>query len=114
MLSKQAGDSTTPGARLRSIREQCEGVQLKTNPAQPRQLVISGPPEALKKANVLIDSMCAKMLERCADVFFLLVIIFSSLLLIYFLNFFIVGGICQSKVSRPVNRPWWRHAKEVS
>ncbi|VDK23124.1 unnamed protein product [Taenia asiatica] len=67
MLSKQAGDSTTPGARLRSIREQCEGVQLKTNPAQPRQLIISGPPEALEKANALIDSMCAKMLERCAD-----------------------------------------------
>ncbi|KAL5107661.1 Vigilin [Taenia crassiceps] len=67
MFSKQAGDSTTPGARLRSIREQCEGVQLKTNPAQPRQLIVSGPPEALEKANVLIESMCAKMLERCAD-----------------------------------------------
>ncbi|VDM33646.1 unnamed protein product [Hydatigera taeniaeformis] len=67
MLSKQPGNSTTPAARLRSIREQCDGVQLKTNPAQPRQLIISGPPEALKKANILIESMCAKMLERCSD-----------------------------------------------
>ncbi|CDS37530.1 high density lipoprotein receptor hdl [Echinococcus multilocularis] len=67
MLSKQPGDSTTPGARLRSIREQCEGVQLKTDPAHPRQLTISGPPEALEKAKALIDSMCAKMLERCTE-----------------------------------------------
>ena len=68
MLSKQVGNSTTPGARLRSIREQCEGVQLKTNPTQPHQLTISGPPEALEKAKLLIDSMCAKMLEMCSDV----------------------------------------------
>lgn len=70
MLSKQAGSSVTPGARLRSIREQCEGVHLKTDPAHPRQLTISGPPEALDKAKALIDSICAKMLERCADVVF--------------------------------------------
>ncbi|VDD84192.1 unnamed protein product [Mesocestoides corti] len=67
MFTKQAGDAATRGARLRSIREQCEGVQLKSSPDQPRQLTISGPPEALKKAKALIDSMCAKMLERCAD-----------------------------------------------
>ncbi|VDL95499.1 unnamed protein product, partial [Schistocephalus solidus] len=65
LLSKFAD---SPAARLRSIREQCEGVQLKTSRAQPRQLVISGPPEALAKAKSLIDSMCAKMMERCADV----------------------------------------------
>ncbi|KAM7542660.1 hypothetical protein Aperf_G00000013839 [Anoplocephala perfoliata] len=67
MLSKQASNSVTPGARLRSIREQCEGVHLRTDPAHPRQLTISGPPEALDKAKALIDSICAKMLEHCTD-----------------------------------------------
>ncbi|KAL7058604.1 hypothetical protein AAHC03_013542 [Spirometra sp. Aus1] len=65
LLSKFADN---PAVRLRSIREQCEGVQLKISRAQPRQLVISGPPEALVKAKSLIDSMSAKMMERCADV----------------------------------------------
>ncbi len=67
MLTKQAGDANTPGARLRSIREQCEGVQLRTNPAKPRELTISGPHEAVDKAKALVDSMSAKMAEKCAD-----------------------------------------------
>lgn len=67
MLAKQTGDAKTPGARIRSIREQCEGVQVATVPSKPREVIISGPSEAVDKAKSIIDSMCAKMLERCAD-----------------------------------------------
>lgn len=66
MLVSKYADS--PASRLRSIREQCEGIQLQTKRLQPRQLTISGPPAALEKAKSLIESMCAKLAERCADV----------------------------------------------
>ena len=66
MLVKQV-NSTRPSARLRSSREQCEGVQLKTSSSQPRQLTIFGAPEVLEKAKSLINSTCSKILGRCAD-----------------------------------------------
>ncbi|VDN98236.1 unnamed protein product [Rodentolepis nana] len=64
MLTKKAGNSN---ARLRSIREQCEGVQLKQVPANPRKLIISGPPQSIEKAKGLIDSISTNMPEGCTE-----------------------------------------------
>lgn len=65
MLTKKAGNSS---ARLRSIREQCEGVQLKHDSTNPRKLIISGPPQSIEKAKSLVDSILTNMPEGCTEV----------------------------------------------
>nr|CDS29395.1 high density lipoprotein receptor (hdl) [Hymenolepis microstoma] len=64
MLTKKAGNSS---ACLRSIREQCEGVQLKSVSANPRKLIISGPPQSIDKAKGLVDSILNNMPEGCTE-----------------------------------------------
>ncbi|KAM3184380.1 hypothetical protein ACTXT7_008456 [Hymenolepis weldensis] len=64
MLTKKAGNSS---ARLRSIREQCEGVQLKHDCTNPRKLIISGPPQSIEKAKSLMDSISTNMPEGCTE-----------------------------------------------